>query len=537
MTFDTFDTYNTDEAYNDKGTTAKGLVAAYKKDNPEGTKDDFYSKLNKTWAQDKDGHVKNAVDEAFKVETPATETKPTEEKTVEEVVAEEPEAKTQINVNPGDKEFQDQQTSISDYAKNEEMEKQRQDELQAWKDIGTTIENSRNAFKNIDDHMVGQLPTFMTKRYLDGEFGDPKSSDAKLRLAHFMINGVQSKLKNASNAAMIAAGKSPMFADTTSDYDKYQQTNLAKGMENRWRKYEADTQSAIDLAKKQGMEEQDIKNSLRKISTNANMQSAFNMMNEKQKLYAIQVISEIGDKIKGFDRNDVSNFLIGALVSDKNFNSQDLLAAMGIKFGTDVLDSDAAKDVIEKIKDHIGGNETKDSKDVTAGVSGSGKINDNLKNYKTIDGETISFNMVESKEGKEKLRSLMDDLSNKYARGEIDEATFREYYTPLYNESKSHMGTKSKSPDELLKENNKLIKEAVTNKAKELFGKNYKEGSKALDYFKSSPALFDYFNDNKEPNYLDAKKLGIKDMKDYNKAESYYKKIKDANALDLVKKW
>ena len=88
MTFDTFDTYNTDEAYKDKGTTAKGLVAAYKKDNPEGSKDDFYSKLNATWKEDKNGYVKAAVDEAFKETPKATETKPVEEKVIEKTVTE-----------------------------------------------------------------------------------------------------------------------------------------------------------------------------------------------------------------------------------------------------------------------------------------------------------------------------------------------------------------------------------------------------------------------------------------------------------------
>jgi len=253
-----------------------------------------------------------------------------------------------------DKNFLNNQAEISDYQKNNEMEKARKSELEGWNDINKTIEQSQKTFKNIDDHYLEQIPTFAAKRYFNGEFGDPKSSDAKLRLAHFMINGLQSKLKTLSNLAMANAGKSPMFADTTSDYEKLQNSNLEQGITNRWNKYKQDTDAAAALATKQGIEAQDVKNALNKIAANANMQSAFNMMNEKQKVYAIKVISEIGDKIKDFNRDDVTNFLMGALVSDKNFNSQDLLAAMGVKLGTDVLDSDTAKNVIEKIKQYYG---------------------------------------------------------------------------------------------------------------------------------------------------------------------------------------
>lgn len=48
-------------------------------------------------------------------------------------------------------------------------------------DYNRTMENmerSGDAFKKIDDKLIEQLPTFMFKRYQQGEFGDPKSSDA-----------------------------------------------------------------------------------------------------------------------------------------------------------------------------------------------------------------------------------------------------------------------------------------------------------------------------------------------------------------------
>ena len=201
MTFDTFDTYNTDEAYKDKGTTAKGLVAAYKKDNPNGTKEDFYSKLNKTWAQDKDGHVKNAVEEAFKVDTPKEEEKVVE--TVKETAPEE--TKTEDNkikastLSGGEEQYYNDQKKRSDRAESDALNDIAEKSEYNWQQEYDTMARMSDAYKRIDDKMVEQLPTFMLKRYTDGEFGDPKTSDAKLRLAHFMINGVGTALANASH--------------------------------------------------------------------------------------------------------------------------------------------------------------------------------------------------------------------------------------------------------------------------------------------------------------------------------------------------
>ena len=68
-----------------------------------------------------------------------------------------------------------------------------------WKQMTETSAKVRNAYNDIDDKYIEQLPTFMFRRYQNGEFGDPKSGDAKLRLAHFMINGVGTALSNASH--------------------------------------------------------------------------------------------------------------------------------------------------------------------------------------------------------------------------------------------------------------------------------------------------------------------------------------------------
>jgi hypothetical protein len=280
MTFDTFDSYNTDEAYKDKGTTAKGLVDAYKKDNPNGSADDFYAKLNKTWAQDKDGHVKNAVNEAFKAkeevkEEPKAEVPKVEEmtQTTEALKTEEPKKEEKpslenedTGIKKSDKSYLDEINSIYNEEQKQELQKLAKTSVDAYNRTIDNMQKQGDAFKKIDDKLIDQLPTFMWKRYQNGEFGDPKSSDAKLRLAYFGINNIVSKLKMIANADAAARGQGTLFQNTESAYDQYQNSNLVKGLENRWNKYNQETQSAIDLVKNRGIENEEALNIVNKIS-------------------------------------------------------------------------------------------------------------------------------------------------------------------------------------------------------------------------------------------------------------------------------
>ena len=464
MTFDTFDTYNTDEAYKDKGTTAKGLVAAYKKDNPNGTKEDFYSKLNKTWAQDKDGHVKNAVDEAFKVETPKTEEKVTETKT--ETTA----PKTTLDATTED--YMNKNNAIANAQEDTENERQSNELGKRWDARLANIDKMSQSIRTIDDHMIEQLPTFMIKRYADGEFGDPKSSDAKLRLAHFMINGVQSKLKNASNAAAIAAGRSPMFSDTQSDWEKYQQSNMAKGMENRWKKYEAETQNAIDLAKQGGMSEEAITDSIATISSNNRLQSAFNQMNERQKVFALKVLGEVGGRMGNMNDTEFANTLMGMAAMGDSLDYKEAAGMLIYRFIKDPEKRDAA----------LAEMGLTDGTGVMAGLGlgllggGSGNKTDESESETGTtleDGTKIDpGKYMNSKEYKE-LVSAADKLSQQYYNGEIDEAKFRSEYAKLEKIMGEHgwfsffRNKGIKSADDLIKYNNtenltKLDKELET---------------------------------------------------------------------------
>lgn len=188
-----------------------------------------------------------------------------------------------------------------------------------WKQMTDTSAKVKNAYNTIEDKYIQQLPIFMIRRYQNGEFGDitdtstPEGKESKknaqMRLAYFMINGLQSKLKNASNAFMTAAGKSPIFSDTTSDYEKFQNSNLEQGLANRWMKNNAETEEVIKLANKEADNEQDARIYVEQLTRDNMLKSGWNAMDQNQKLYAINVSREIGKMIGDMNVEELSNFI------------------------------------------------------------------------------------------------------------------------------------------------------------------------------------------------------------------------------------
>ena len=172
-----------------------------------------------------------------------------------------------------------------------------------WKQMTETSAKVRNAYNDIDDKYIEQLPTFMFKRYQSGEFGDPKGSDAKLRLAHFMINGVGTALANASHVIR----KDGQMEQ--SDYEKVQGTNLEQGLANRWRKNTAETEQVIKIANKEADNEQDARIYVEQLTRDNMLKSGWNAMDQNQKLYAINVSREIGKMIGDMNVEELSNFI------------------------------------------------------------------------------------------------------------------------------------------------------------------------------------------------------------------------------------
>ena len=529
MTFDTFDSYNTDEAYKDKGTTAKGLVDAYKKDNPNGSADDFYAKLNKTWAQDKDGHVKNAVNEAFKAKEEVKEEPKAEEKTAQKVeemtqtteALEQPKAEQKEEKTPYTSPLESEETGIRQSDKNylnetnailnEEQKKELQKLVKtSADDYNRTMENmerSGDAFKKIDDKLIEQLPTFMFKRYQQGEFGDPKSEDAKLRLAYFAMNNVVSKLKQFANASAAARGQGTLFQNTESAYDQYQKSNLEQGLENRWSKYKQETQAAIDMVKNRNISEEEALNIINKISMNNRLQNAYNMADENKKAYMIEVLSKVGDKVTNWNDQKFINALIGAEITGENVDNAAALigSRAGMKIGEQLniidengnLDITALKSMInipgftDKFKAQFGfdpnklleGEDAENPDSIIDEKKTGNKWKNptgNLKGYKALDGNTYDFNTFATKEEKENLAKISKDLSDKYYAGEIDAATYRKYLDPLVKEAKKHRGINVYDTDTMLRKNIDLKLDNL-NKAT-------KKGSVTVDSYKEQTA-------------------------------------------------
>ena len=172
-----------------------------------------------------------------------------------------------------------------------------------WKQMTDTSAKVRNAYNNIDDKYIEQLPTFMFKRYQNGEFGDPKSGDAKLRLAHFMINGIGTALANASHIIKKDG------VQEQSEYEKVQGTNLEQGLANRWRKNTAETEEVIKIANKEADNEQDARIYVEQLTRDNMLKSGWNAMDQNQKLYAINVSREIGKMIGDMNVEELSNFI------------------------------------------------------------------------------------------------------------------------------------------------------------------------------------------------------------------------------------
>ena len=529
----TFAEYNTDDYFNNKDSTADGLIkAAY----DEGkTREEVEKSLSPLWKEDKKGNVKKALDTYYKIEEPKAEEKtaPKVEEMTQTTEALKPEEKkeneTTSAIRTKDKNFMEGQNAIQDVAEDEEMKRQKELEQQRWEETNNRMKKTGEAFGSIDDKLIDQLPTFMWRRYQNGEFGDPKSSDAKLRLAYFAINNVVSKLKMVANADAAARGQGTLFQNTESAYDQYQNSNLAQGLENRWSKYKQETQAAIDLAKQEGTDEQDLQSSIAKISSNNRLNTAFNMMNENQKAYTLQVLSRIGGDIGNMNNKDFVNTLIGYATSGDNLSWQEAAELLVARFG---------KDAIGVIKSANENGATEGGEEVTAGVTGS-QTKTTLSDGSTVETSGKLGTMTD--DDYKNLTSKADTLIKDYYNGKIDKATFEKDYGALVSFMDSHKAYKTFKGN--IKSIKDIYKENKPYEAKEIFGeKKYKDGLKSVEYFEKDPSLFEYFKNTENPNYLEAKEKSknIKDIKAYNKALEHYNKLKDTKGgkgLTLVDKW
>lgn len=477
----TFDEYNTDENFDNDKSSLEELVKIGKSEGM--SKDSIRSALSPKWQK---SSKLDKFDEYYGKETPKKEATapktfdinntalnmsknnvtpkpsapvsnpPATEQVLEKVITETDTPATEqkkSNLDKDTQNYMNTNSEIMNKAEDNEYEKQKKELFSRWDLRNENIDKMSQSMRRIDDHMVDQLPTFIFRRYQNGEFGDVSTpegkKDAKLRLAHFMINSLGTALSNMSHTIR----KDGQTEE--SDYEKYQNTNLSQGLENRWNKYKQETQGAIDVAKQGGMSEEAITDSIATISSNNRLQSAFNMMNERQKVFALNVLSELGDKMGNMNDEKFVNTLMGMSAMG---DSLDYKEAAGMLVYRTVKDPEKR----DKILNSLGllGNGMSGAFNFGGADDASGGTETPATGATLEDGTTVDPGKYMNSKEYQDLVAAADNLSQRYYNGEIDEAKFRSEYAKLEKIMSEHKwfsffrNKGIKSADDLIKYNN-----------------------------------------------------------------------------------
>lgn len=511
----TFDEYNTDANFDNDKSSLDELV---KIGLSEGkTSDEIKSSLSPKWQKSK--KIGEFDDYVTKYSTPKTEDKPAEEKTVEEVVAEEAGTPEQTELKSKEK-SKTAQTQNDIAIAQEDFEKQRaiNNKNQDWDNWLDTQARLGKSMKVIDDHYLEGLPTFIFRRYQNGEFGDLSTpegkKDAKLRMAYFMINGVGTALQNAS--ATIKGG-----AQQQSDIEKLKESQMTNAIQNRWEKNRQDTQSAINLAVKEANNEQDIYDAAARISSNNRLQSAFNRMNEDQKVYTLEVMAKVGDKLTNMNDEEFANTMFAFASMGDKLDKEELAAMLVYRFGKKALSDPSVKNWLESFGISL---DDIDDNEKPASIGGNGN-----KIAELSDGTVIDPGLTMNNKEYQQVLDAANKLSQDYYDGKITVDEFRTEYKKLEDLMKSHpikgMTKNIKSADSVIKESNNIKLGQVTTSLEEL---NANAGS-------MSPGDYNDQFDNLKEN---AKKWGAseKELKNIEKKRLSKEKILKAAEKKAKKK-
>ena len=227
-----------------------------------------------------------------------------------------------------------------------EKQKAQEEKEKNWNNTLDSAKKMYEASKNIDDHFIEQLPTSIYARYKNNEFGKAGTKEAKQRLAYFIMDAVASPLKALANGMSRFAGQGDRFEDTTSAYQKYQESNLAKGLENRWNKYQKETDAAMDLLRQREFADEDINEAIDKVSANNRLQTAFNRATEDQKAYVLEVMTEIGDKIGNMNDTEFVNTIMGMASMGESLDWKEAAGMLVYRF---VKDPEKRKDALDSL--------------------------------------------------------------------------------------------------------------------------------------------------------------------------------------------
>lgn len=429
----TFDEYNTDENFENDKSSLDELV---KLGLSEGkTSDEIKSSLSPKWKNSK--KIGDFDSYVSKYSTPKAEEKQSDlvpsnaekkEEVKETVKTTAPKTKNNPAISKEDEAYVDDVTGILNNAEQKELDHQQKMSAERYDYLDNIFEEGKNRFGNVDDKLVAQLPTFMFKRYTNGEFGDISDTstpegkqskrNAQLRLAHFMINNLGTALTNASN---VIKGK-PV---EQSDYDKYQAFNLEQGLENRWIKNKQETQHLIDMIKNQDFTEQELQKTASTLAQNNRAQIIFNSLGEKQKIFALNVLTEVGKKLGDMNGEQLVNTLMAMTAMGQNLDWKETAEFLALKYGSSWKDN---------FMDYLNGNkqpeEGTDDTDNTAGNSGNKVTLD--------DGTVVDPGIIMESKDYQNIVEQADKLFAQYDNGDISQEDFVRQYGALENLMKQH---------------------------------------------------------------------------------------------------
>ena len=244
------------------------------------------------------------------------------------------------------------------------------------------------------------------------------------------------------------------------------------------------------------MSEESITDSIAAISSNNRLQSAFNQMNERQKVFALQVLGEIGDKMGNMNDTQFVNTLMGMSAMG---DSLDVKEAAGMLVYRTIKDPKKRDEILNKmglLTGGMGGGLLGGLGDALGGGNGETEPNPETT---LEDGTNIDAGKIMTNADYDKIAKAAEDLGNKYYNGEIDEEKFRSEYGKLEAEMKKH-GIYNKARN--IKSADAYIKQIHSNKLIDL--------DKQLDAFNTQAQSGDLSTSDYNEKFEELKKEAIK---------------------------
>lgn len=462
----TFADYNKDDIFNDNASTAEELVQkAYNEGVSEA---DLRNSLSPKWKEDKKGNVEKAIKARY---GNASTNVPEESVVKENLTTEKP---SEINMTPGAQQRQDIINSANELATKatETAQKDIEDgRVKANEMTEKTVDDYINlGNKNIPDYLADNIPSTLKAAYKKGAFGEPGSKDAKIRLGYLIVNNLASGLKQMSNNFAAAAGRSPAFTDTESDWNKIKRTNLEEGLKSSWTKKKALQDEAIKILNDNATTTSEMTQALRLWNQNSKLQNVMAGMTEEQKKNTLLTLAKAGDYINKLSPEQLVGFIEGAIVLE-NMDATKALAVLGGKAAGSAINGG----ILETITD------------ATAGISGGSGD----KQILDTSGKPFKLSTIATAEEKQKFNDAVNALYDKYKNGKITKEQFIEQYTPYINAAQGHPSLSKMLPENAIKamdkgridKAKKQIKELNDKKGKIPFDDYNKEYDKILENF------------------------------------------------------